>query len=88
MRKYCELTAYCELPSQIFIQTLIQVQVLTLQFPAANAPMADNTPKPNAILLSMEWHACLSKIWAWWNIQNSRTKVKIKIGRVYEIYLS
>lgn len=48
--------------------------VLTLQLPAANAPRAATTPKARANLLSIEWQACFSKTWAWWKIQNSRTK--------------
>lgn len=78
----CQLTALRDgFLSQIFIQThSAGSALLTLQFPAAKAPMAATTPKTSAILLSMEWHACLSRIWAWWNIENSRTKEEITAG--------
>lgn len=47
---------------------------LTLQLPAVNAPQAATTPKASAILLSMDWQACFSKTWAWWKMQNSKTR--------------
>lgn len=47
---------------------------LTLQLPAANAPKAATTPNASAILLSMDWLACFSKTWAWWKMQNRKTK--------------
>lgn len=54
--------------------------VLTLQFPAANAPMAATTPKARPTLLSMKWHACFSRMWAWWKMQKSRTGREVKVS--------
>lgn len=56
--------------------------VLTLQFPAANAPMAATTPQARANLLSMEWLVCFSRMWAWWKMQKSRTGREVKVSNV------
>lgn len=50
------------------------IQTLTLQFPAMNAPRPATKPKTMAKLLSMELAAFLSNIWAWWKMQNTRTR--------------